>query len=179
MGPGGPPQTSIFWSQKWHFPDFLVRGSVEGRGLQIYPLARNQYINNSPGIFPVFAWVRIPGSGLRIRTQRAKTSENFSGRKQSSAKILKISRSTLKSSRSDIFYFLRNLLKYLLRTSFASEVFALCVLPGLFPKYRRGMYSHRNEFPQDYDKHVKIIPRKYSPVFARVRIQAPHVFGQN
>ena len=24
-----------------------------------YPLARNQYINNSPGIFPVFARVRI------------------------------------------------------------------------------------------------------------------------
>ena len=24
-----------------------------------YPLTRNQYINNSPGIFPVFAWVRI------------------------------------------------------------------------------------------------------------------------
>ena len=32
MGPGGAPQKSIFWSQKWHFPDFLVRGSVEGRG---------------------------------------------------------------------------------------------------------------------------------------------------
>ena len=32
MGPGGAPQKSIFWSQKWHFPDFLVRGSVEGWG---------------------------------------------------------------------------------------------------------------------------------------------------
>ena len=32
MGPRGTPQKSIFWSQKWHFPDFLFRGSVEGRG---------------------------------------------------------------------------------------------------------------------------------------------------
>ena len=33
MGPRGtPPKKSIFWSQKWHFPDFLFRGSVEGRG---------------------------------------------------------------------------------------------------------------------------------------------------
>ena len=32
MGPGGAPQKSIFWSQKLHFPDFLFRGSVEGRG---------------------------------------------------------------------------------------------------------------------------------------------------
>ena len=33
MGPGGDPQKSIFWSQKWNFPDFLFRGSVEGRGV--------------------------------------------------------------------------------------------------------------------------------------------------
>ena len=32
MGPRETPQKSIFWSQKWHFPDFLFRGSVEGRG---------------------------------------------------------------------------------------------------------------------------------------------------
>ena len=28
----GAPQESTFWSQKWHFLDFLCRGSVEGRG---------------------------------------------------------------------------------------------------------------------------------------------------
>ena len=43
----------------------------------------------------------------------------------------KISRKTLKSSKSDIFYLLRILLKYLPRTFFSSakfsEVFALCV----------------------------------------------------
>ena len=32
MGPRKTPQKSTFWSKKWHFPDFLVRGSVEGRG---------------------------------------------------------------------------------------------------------------------------------------------------
>ena len=32
MGPGGAPQKSIFEAQKWHFPDFLFWGSVEGRG---------------------------------------------------------------------------------------------------------------------------------------------------
>ena len=27
-----PPLESMFWSHKWHFPDFLFLGSVEGRG---------------------------------------------------------------------------------------------------------------------------------------------------
>ena len=59
-------------------------------------------------------------------------------RKQSSAKISEISRTTIKTSKSDIFYLLRNLLKYLLRTFFSSakfsEVFTLCVFTlWLFP----------------------------------------------
>ena len=59
-------------------------------------------------------------------------------RKQPSAKIPKISRDTLKSSNSDIFYLLRNLLKYLVRTCVSSEkfseVFTLCVFTlWLFP----------------------------------------------
>ena len=29
---GGVPQKSIFWSQKWHFPDFPCWGSVGGQG---------------------------------------------------------------------------------------------------------------------------------------------------
>ena len=50
-------------------------------------------------------------------------------RKQSSAKISKISRNTLESSKSDIFYLLRNLLKYLLRTFFSSAMFSeVCTL---------------------------------------------------
>ena len=40
------------------------------------------------------------------------------------------------------------------------------------------MYSHQNEVPQEFGKNVEKIPQMYFPVFARVRIQAPHVFAQ-
>ena len=33
MGLRGTPRKSIFLVSKWHFPDFLFRGSVEGRGV--------------------------------------------------------------------------------------------------------------------------------------------------
>ena len=40
------------------------------------------------------------------------------------------------------------------------------------------MYSHRNEFPQEFGFLREMIPQKYFPVFARKRIQAPHVFAE-
>ena len=93
--------------------------------------------------FAVF--VKTPpfsGNGFRVKIQRAKTSEKLLRRKQSSAKISKISRITLKSSQNDIFDLLRNLLKYLLRTFFSSakfsEVFTLCVCPLALSDFWRG-----------------------------------------
>ena len=78
-------------------------------------------------------WKRLKG-----KNPEGKNFRKLLRRKQSSAKISKISGNTLKSSKSDIFYLLRNLLKYLLRTFFSSakfsEVFALCVFTlWLFP----------------------------------------------
>ena len=72
------------------------------------------------------AWKRLKG-----RNPEGKNFRKLLRRKQSSAKISKISRNTLKSSKSDIFYLLRNLLRYLLGTFSSSakfpEVFTLCV----------------------------------------------------
>ena len=78
-------------------------------------------------------WKRLKG-----KNAKGKNFRKLLRRKQSSAKISKISGNTLKSSKSDIFYLLRNLLKYLLRTFFSSakfsEVFTLCVFTlWLFP----------------------------------------------
>ena len=79
-------------------------------------------------------WKRLKG-----KNTEGKNFRRLLRRKQSSAKILKIARNILsKSSKSDIFYLLRNLLKYLLRTFFSSakfsEVFTLCVFTlWLFP----------------------------------------------
>ena len=78
-------------------------------------------------------WKRLKG-----KNPGGKNFRKLLRRKQSSAKISKVSRNTLKSSKSDIFYLLRNLLKYLLRTFFSSakfsEVFTLCVFTlWLFP----------------------------------------------
>ena len=74
----------------------------------------------------VMNWKRLKG-----KNPEGKNFQKLLRTKQSSAKISKISRNTLKTSKSDIFYLLRNLLKYLLRTFFSSakfsEVFALCV----------------------------------------------------
>ena len=90
-----------------------------------------------------FHWKRLKG-----KNPEGKNFRKLLRRKQSSAKISKISRNTINSSKSEIFYLLRNLLKYLLRTFFSSakfsEVFALCVFTlWIFPttvwwhKYRR------------------------------------------
>ena len=45
-------------------------------------------------------------------------------------------------------------------------------------EYRRGMYSHRMNSPKNLAPYSGISSQKYLPVFARVRIQAPHVFVQ-
>ena len=58
-------------------------------------------------------WKRLKG-----KNREGKNSRKPLRRKQSSTKISRISRNTLKSSKSDIVYLLRNLLKYLLRTFF-------------------------------------------------------------
>ena len=78
------------------------------------------------------------GKRLKGKNPEGKNFRTLLRRKQSSAKISKISRYTLKSSKSDIFYLLRNLLKYLLRTFLSSakfsDVFTLCVFTlWLFP----------------------------------------------
>ena len=77
---------------------------------------------------------------LKGKNPEGKNFRKLLRRKQSSAKISKISRNTIKSSKSDIFYLPRNLLKYLLRTFFSSakfsEVFTLCVFTlWLFPSW--------------------------------------------
>ena len=64
------------------------------------------------------SWKRLKG-----RNPEGKNFRKLLRRKQSSAKISKISRNTIKSSKSDIFYLLRNLLKYLLRTFFLPRSF--------------------------------------------------------
>ena len=79
-------------------------------------------------------WKRLKG-----KNPEGKNFRKLLRRKQSSAKISKISRNTIKSSKNDIFDLLRNLLKYLLRTFFSSakfsEVFTLCVFTlWLFPR---------------------------------------------
>ena len=99
---------------------------------------------------PFLLWKRLKG-----KTQRVETSGKLLRRKQSSAKISKISRNTLKSNKSDIFYLLRNLLKYLSSANiFASakfsEVFTLCIFTlwlfpspfGVFPVLCRFRIGH-------------------------------------
>ena len=85
-------------------------------------------------LFVEKCWKRLKG-----KNPEGKNFRKLLRRKQSSAKISKISRNTLKSSKGDFFYLLRNLLKYLLRTFFSSakfsEDFTLCVFTlWLFPK---------------------------------------------
>ena len=85
-------------------------------------------VRHSPdfSFWPFLCWKRLKG-----KNPEGKNFRKLLRRKQSSAKISKISRNTIKSSKSDIFYLLRNLLKYLPRTFFSStkfsEVFTLCV----------------------------------------------------
>ena len=56
-------------------------------------------------------------------------------------------------------------------------------LPGFFLnsrgcKYKRDMYSHEVNSLKNLANMQRMIPLKYLPVFARVQIQAPHVFAQ-
>ena len=73
------------------------------------------------------SWKQLNGKKQRVKTYQ----RIFSKKKAILAKISKIWRYSLKSGESDIFHFLRNLLKYLLRTIFVfREVFRsvyLCV----------------------------------------------------
>ena len=100
-------------------------------------------------LFPF--WKRLKG-----KKPEGKNFRELLRRKQSSAKISKISRNTIKSSKSDIFYLLRNLLKYLLRTFFSSakfsEVFALRVFTlWLFPTL--GVF--RGQILEDLSRNVQ------------------------
>ena len=74
-------------------------------------------------------WTRLKG-----KNPEGKNFRKLLRRKQSSAKISKTSRNTLKSSKSDILYLLRNLVRTFFSSAKFSEVFALCVFTlWLFP----------------------------------------------
>ena len=78
-------------------------------------------------VFPVELPNRQPENGLRVKTQSVKKIRKLLRRKQSSAKISKISGNTFKSIQSDIFYLLRNLLEISSANNF--------VLPRSFQKF--------------------------------------------
>ena len=106
-----------------------------------FPQAKPLPSPSSPSLFPpppLALFARLREGAAKGKNPEGKNFRKLLRRKQSSAKISKISRNTIKSSKSDIFYLLRNLLKYLLRTFFSSakfsEVFTLCVFTlWLFP----------------------------------------------
>ena len=78
----------------------------------------------------VETWKRLKGTN-----PDGKNNRKLLRRKQSSAKISKISRNTLKSSQSDIFYLLKDLLQTFFSSAKFSEVFALRVFAlWLFPR---------------------------------------------
>ena len=77
------------------------------------------------------------GNGLRVKSQRVKLPKT-SQKKAIFREDFEDIQKSIKSCKSDIFYLLRNLLKYLLRKFFSStkfsEVFTLCVFTlWLFP----------------------------------------------
>ena len=69
---------------------------------------------------PLFSWKRLKG-----KNPEGKTFQRLLRRKQSSTKISKMSRNYLRSSQSDIFHLLRNLLEYLLQTFFLPRSFQM------------------------------------------------------
>ena len=71
-------------------------------------------------------WKRLKGKNQTLRT-----SENFSEESNLPQRFEDIQK-YFKSSKSDIFYLLRNLLKYLLRTFFFREKFSQKFLPFAF-----------------------------------------------
>ena len=74
---------------------------------------------------------------LKGKEPEGKNFRKLLRRPHSSTKISKISRNTLKSSTSDLFYLLKNLLKYLLRTF---------LLPRSFQKFLSSAFLPRSSF---------------------------------
>ena len=70
---------------------------------------------------------------LKGKNSEGKNFRKLLGRKQSSAKISKISRNPRKSSENAIFYLLTNLLKYLLRTLFLPRSSQKCLPFAFYP----------------------------------------------
>ena len=72
------------------------------------------------------------GNGLRVKTERVKTSENHSEEAIFREDFEDIQKYSKIQCKSDIFYLLRNLLKYLLRTFFSSAKFSEVFTPLRF-----------------------------------------------
>ena len=107
-------------SAAWH-PDAGVHTFNLRWGMLTTPFAPQLPCGTleSPLVYPYPTyWKRLKG-----KDPEGKNFRKPLRRKQSSAKISKISRNALKSSKSDIFYLLKNLLKYLLRTFFLPRSF--------------------------------------------------------
>ena len=83
-------------------------------------------------------WKRLKG-----KYPEAKNFRKLLKRKQSSAKISKISRNTFKSRKSDIFYLLGNLLKYLLRTFYLPRNFQKFLSSGFLDFRSHGKISNK------------------------------------
>ena len=94
--------------------------------------------------------------GCKGKSPEGKNFRKLLRRKQSSAKISEMSRNTLKTSKSDIFYLLRSPLKYLLQTFF--------FLPRSFQKFLPFAFlpsgSFRNMAPKDYSVYAS-----WGPIF--------------
>ena len=108
-------------------------------------------------------WKRLKG-----KHPEGKNFRKLLRRKQSSAKISKISRNTLKPSKSDIFYLLRNLLKYLLRTFF---------LPQSFQKFLPFAFLPSGSF-RATKLPTKNVP-KFSPIILSLYFVGPKESRQN
>ena len=100
--------------------------------LEETPLSKAQatQVKNSIWNF-VFVWKQQQFLQLKGKNPEGKDFRKLLRRKQSSAKISKISRNDLKASKSEVFYLLGNLSKYVLRTFFLPRSFQKC-LPFAF-----------------------------------------------
>ena len=124
------PDKLCISSRCWRLGDAIEVPGSHGKWDNIEWIIGDCWFQLGPGNQ---SWKRLKG-----KNPEGKNFRRLLRRKQSSAKISKISRTTLKSGKRDIFYLLRNLLKYLPRTFFSSakfsEVFTLCVFTlWLFP----------------------------------------------
>ena len=82
-------------------------------------------------------WKRLKGENPEgkyfwVKTQRVNTSENFSEESNLPRRFRRYPENSIKSSKRYIFYLLRNLLKYLLRTFFSSAKFSEVFYPLRF-----------------------------------------------